>query len=92
MAVTIRELANRASAVIDEVVRSGRPAIVTRRGYPVAAAVPLDEPTLEEAATTQVFDTVGRRGALAHLLPRGRSAVEELVAERRQEAIREDAG
>ena len=92
MAVTIRELANRTSAVIDEVTRSGRPTIVTRRGHPVAALVPLDEQSLEEAATTQVLNLVGRRGALAHLLPRGRSAVDELLAERREEAVREDAG
>lgn len=92
MAVTIRELANRTSAVIDEVTRSGRPAIVTRRGHPVAAVVPLDERMIEDAATAQVLDMVGRRGALAHLLPRGRSAVEELLSERREEAIREDAG
>lgn len=44
--VGIRELANNASAVVDEVARSGRPALVTRHGKPVAAVVPVDEDDL----------------------------------------------
>ncbi len=41
--ISIRDLANRAGRVVDEVVRSRRPAVVTKRGRPVAALVPLDE-------------------------------------------------
>lgn len=44
--VGIRELAERASAVVSEVTESGRPMLVTRRGRPVAAVVPIDEEEL----------------------------------------------
>lgn len=44
--VGIRELAERASAVVSEVTASGRPMLVTRRGRPVAAVVPIDEEEL----------------------------------------------
>ena len=44
--VGIRELANNASAVVDEVARSGRPALVTKNGKPVAALVAVDEEDL----------------------------------------------
>jgi prevent-host-death family protein len=47
-AVTVGELAERTSDVIDEVARSGRPAVVTRDGRPVAAVVPIDEGALED--------------------------------------------
>lgn len=46
--VSIRELANQTKAVIEEVARSGRPALVTQRGKPVAALVPLDLEALED--------------------------------------------
>lgn len=46
--VGIRELANRASGVVDEVTRTGRPALITKRGRPVAALVPLDADELED--------------------------------------------
>lgn len=46
--VSIRELANQTKAVIEEVARSGRPALVTQRGKPVAALVPLDQEALED--------------------------------------------
>ncbi len=41
--VGIRMLANHTSSVVDEVARSGRPALVTRNGKPVAALVAVDE-------------------------------------------------
>ena len=46
--VSIRELSRNASGVIDEVARTGRPALVTRHGAPVAAVVPIDESELED--------------------------------------------
>lgn len=46
--VSIRELANNVSAVIDEVAASGRPAVVTKHGKPVAALVPIDQDALED--------------------------------------------
>lgn len=46
--VSIRDLSRNPSAVVDEVERSGRPALVTRNGKPVAALVRVDEASLEE--------------------------------------------
>jgi prevent-host-death family protein len=46
--VSIRDLANNASAVVDEVSKSGRPAVVTKHGKPVAAVVPIDQEALED--------------------------------------------
>ena len=46
--VSIRDLANKASAVVDEVARSGKPAVVTKRGKPVAAVVPIDPDALDD--------------------------------------------
>ncbi|HUR18483.1 MAG TPA: type II toxin-antitoxin system Phd/YefM family antitoxin [Acidimicrobiales bacterium] len=46
--VSIRDLANNASAVVDEVATSGRPAVVTKHGKPVAAVVPIDQAALED--------------------------------------------
>ena len=46
--VSIRELSRNPSAVVDEVERSGRPALVTRNGKPVAALVRIDPVALED--------------------------------------------
>lgn len=46
--VSIRELSRNASGVVDEVARTGRPALVTKHGAPVAAVVPIDEGELED--------------------------------------------
>lgn len=46
--VSIRDLANNASAVVDEVATSGRPAVVTKHGKLVAAVVSIDQEALED--------------------------------------------
>jgi prevent-host-death family protein len=46
--VSIRELANNTKNVVEEVARSGRPAVVTQRGRPMVAVVPIDEEALED--------------------------------------------
>lgn len=46
--VTLRELARNTAAVIQGIESSGRPALVTRNGKPVAALVPIDEAALED--------------------------------------------
>lgn len=48
MAYGIRDLARQASQVVDEVEKTGRPALITRHGKPVAALVPVDESELED--------------------------------------------
>jgi prevent-host-death family protein len=46
--ISIRDLGRRPSQVVDEVVRTGRPAIVTRHGRPVTAMVALDPDELDD--------------------------------------------
>lgn len=46
--ISIRELGRNPSRVVDEVVRSERPAIITRHGRPVAAMVAVDPDELED--------------------------------------------
>jgi prevent-host-death family protein len=46
--VSIRDLSRNPSAVVDEVERSGRPALVTRNGIPIAAIVRIDQDKLED--------------------------------------------
>ncbi len=46
--VSIRDLARNASAVVDEVARSGRPALVTKHGKVMVAVVPVSEERLED--------------------------------------------
>lgn len=54
--VSIRDLSRNPSAVVDEVERSGRPAIVTRNGKPVAALVRIDQEALEDWLLATVGD------------------------------------
>ena len=54
--VSIRDLSRNPSAVVDEVERSGRPAIVTRNGKPVAAMVRIDQEALEDWLLATVGD------------------------------------
>lgn len=46
--VSARDLGRRTADVLDEVERTGRPALVIRNGRPVAALVPVDEADLED--------------------------------------------
>jgi len=46
--VSIRDLSRSASAVVDEVTRTGRPALVTKHGTLVAAVVPLSAEEVED--------------------------------------------
>jgi len=67
--VGVRELANRASAVLDGLEEGGQPVIVTRRGHPVAVLSAID--------TEEFYDYV-----LAHSpeFLAGRKAAEERFA------------
>jgi prevent-host-death family protein len=46
--VSIRDLGRNASRVVNQVAKSGRPALVTSHGTPVVAIVPIDEEALED--------------------------------------------
>jgi prevent-host-death family protein len=54
--VSIRDLSRNPSAVVDEVERSGRPALVTRNGKPIAALVRIDQDRLEGWLLSTVAD------------------------------------
>jgi len=51
--VSVRDLQNRASAVLREVTESGRARIVTNRGRPVAILAPIDADELGDWALVQ---------------------------------------
>lgn len=46
--ISIRELQRNAGGVVADVAASGRPAVVTKHGRPVAAVVPISEEDLED--------------------------------------------
>ena len=54
--VSIRDLSRNPSAVVDEVERSGRPALVTRNGKPIAALVRIEQDKLEDWLLSTVAD------------------------------------
>jgi prevent-host-death family protein len=51
--ISIRDLSRHPSRVVDEVVRTGRPAIITRHGRAVTAMVALDPDGLEDWVLSQ---------------------------------------
>ena len=54
--VSIRDLSRNPSAVVDEVERTGRPALVTRNGKPIAALVRIEQDKLEDWLLSTVAD------------------------------------
>jgi prevent-host-death family protein len=54
--VSIRDLSRNPSAVVDEVERSGKPALVTRNGKPIAALVRINPEALEDWLLSTVAD------------------------------------
>ena len=66
--ISVRDLGRNPSRVIDDVERTGRPAIVTRRGRPVTAIVPVDPDALEDFVLAHAPEYVrARRDAEADL-------------------------
>lgn len=51
--VSIRQLADETSAIVRQVTSTGRPALITNRGKPVAAVIPIDEDALEDWVLSQ---------------------------------------
>lgn len=76
--VSIRDLSRNPSAVVDEVERSGRPALVTRNGKPIAALVRIEQDKLEDWLLATVGNppsAVAPEGS-----PEGRSAKARPIA------------
>jgi antitoxin (DNA-binding transcriptional repressor) of toxin-antitoxin stability system len=87
VAVSVEELALRAGAVVEEVAKSRRHTLITDHGRPVAAIVPLGEDT---TFVDELAEKISHRGVFAQLAVEGQPTVDELLAERRQEADREN--
>ena len=80
--ISIRDLGRRPSQVIDEVVRTGRPAIITRHGRPVTAMVAVDPDELEDFVLAHAPEFVrSMRGADADLRAGRVRPADELFAE-----------
>ena len=71
--VSIRELARNASGVVDEVSRSGRPALVTKHGRVMAAVVPVSEEALEDFVLANAPEFVTSMREADQDLARGRT-------------------
>jgi prevent-host-death family protein len=71
--VRIRDLANKTSAVVDEVDTSGQPVLATKRGKPVAAVVPIDQDALDDWALANAPDFVKARHDADRDLATGRA-------------------
>ena len=80
--ISIRDLGRRPSQVIDEVVRTGRPAIITRHGRPVTAMVAIDADDLEDFVLAHAPEYArSRRDADADLRTGRSRPAAELFAE-----------
>jgi prevent-host-death family protein len=71
--VTIRDLARNASRVVADVARTGRPALVTKHGRPVAAVVPIDESELEDMVLARAPEYLAAMTAADDDLAAGRT-------------------
>jgi len=65
--VSIRDLANKASAVVDEVAKSGKPAVVTKRGEPIAAVVPIDHYNQWKRSRADFFERMSQAAGRSNL-------------------------
>jgi prevent-host-death family protein len=66
--IGVRELARRASAIIDDIATKKEPALITRRGRPVAYVLPVDSEQFEDFILANAPEFVaGRTAADAEL-------------------------
>ena len=80
--ISIRDLSRRPSQVVDEVVRTGRPAIITRHGRPVTAMIAVDPDELEDFVLAHAPEFVRSRQAADADLRAGRArSADEVFAE-----------
>ncbi len=73
MAVNIRELSRNTSGVVDEVTTTGRPALVTKNGQPVAAIVPVDASDWENLVLSKTPEFLADLAAADDELTAGRT-------------------
>jgi prevent-host-death family protein len=80
--VSIRELSRNTSGVVDEVARTGRPALVTKHGAPVVAVVPIEEGDLEDMVLARTPEYLADMTAADEDLVAGRTrAAADVFAE-----------
>lgn len=80
--VSATGLARRTSRVIDDVLRTNRPTIITRRGRPVAAMVAIDSDELEDYVLSRAPEFVRSMATADADLRAGQTrAVEDVFAE-----------
>ncbi len=83
--VNVRELSRATSKVIGSVVRTGRPAVVTRGGRPVALVTALDPDALEDWVLANAPEFVRGMRQADEDLAKGRTiSLDAYLAERRQ--------
>ncbi len=73
--VTIRELTRNASSVVEQVTSTGRPALVTKRGTPVAVVLALDADELEDYILANAPEYVASMAAADEAIERGEPGV-----------------
>lgn len=81
--VGVRDLANRASAVLDGLEESGQPVIVTRRGHPVAVLSAIDAEEFYDYVLAHSPEFVAGRKAAEERFARGEygAQLDDVLAE-----------
>lgn len=81
--IGIRELANHASAVVDEVNRTGHPALVTKNGKPIAVLAAIDEDALLDFALEHAPEYVRTMNQAEREIARGKRgrSLEDVLTE-----------
>lgn len=88
--VGIRELARRASAIIENVERNKEPALITRRGRPVAYVLPVDSEDFEDFVLAHAPEFVGGMAAADLELAAGQTVSLASVRAELEDDSRED--
>ncbi len=81
--VGVRDLANRASAVLDELEQGGQPVIVTRRGRPIAVLSAIDADEFYDYVLAHAPSFVAGRKAAEERFARGEygEPLDDVIAE-----------
>jgi prevent-host-death family protein len=84
----VRDLANRASAVLDELEHGGQPVIVTRRGRPIAVLSAIDAEAFYDYVLARSPEFVAGRQAAEVRFARGEygEPLDDVMAELESEA------
>lgn len=92
--VGVRDLANRASAVLDGLEEGGQPVIVTRRGHPVAVLSAIDAEEFYDYVLAHSPEFVAGRKAAEERFARGEygERLEDVLAELDAEDTPDAAG